>query len=129
MPTLADDPRFADNAARLAHRAELREILVAIFAAAPSASWLARLEAAEVPSGPINDLAAVFSDPQVLARRMVETVEHPTIGPVRVTGVPYKLAATPGIRAHSAAAARGAHRRGAGLARLDERALREAKIV
>ena len=92
---LADDPRFADNAARLARRAELREMLVAIFVAAPSASWLARLEAAEVPSGPINDLAAVFSDPQVLARRMVETVEHPTIGPVRVTGVPFKLAATP----------------------------------
>ena len=36
-PTLADDPRFADNAARLAHRAELREILVAVFTAAPSA--------------------------------------------------------------------------------------------
>ncbi len=49
-----------------------------------------------MPCGPINDLAAVFSDPQVLARRMVETVDHPTIGPVRVTGVPYKLAATPG---------------------------------
>jgi crotonobetainyl-CoA:carnitine CoA-transferase CaiB-like acyl-CoA transferase len=95
-PALADDPSFADNAIRLAHRAELREILVGIFAAAPSASWLARLEGAEVPSGPINDLAAVFSDPQVLARAMVETVEHPTIGPVRVTGVPYKLAATPG---------------------------------
>ena len=45
---------------------------------------------------PINDLAAVFSDPQVLARQMVETVDHPTIGPVRVTGVPFKLAATPG---------------------------------
>jgi len=95
-PTLADDPRFVDNAVRLAHRTELREILVAVFAAAPSVAWLARLEAAEVPSGPINDLAAVFSDPQVLARRMVETVEHPTIGPVRVTGVPFKLAATPG---------------------------------
>ena len=49
-----------------------------------------------MPSGPINDMAAVFSDPQVLAREMVETVDHPIIGPVRVTGVPYKLAATPG---------------------------------
>jgi crotonobetainyl-CoA:carnitine CoA-transferase CaiB-like acyl-CoA transferase len=95
-PALADDPRFVDNAARLAHRAELRQLLVEIFAAGPSAAWLARLEAAEVPCGPINDLAAVFRDPQVVARRMVETVEHPTIGPVRVTGVPYKLSATPG---------------------------------
>jgi len=95
-PALAEDPRFADNAARLAHRRELRELLVGVFAGGSSALWLARLEIAEVPCGPINDLAAVFSDPQVVARRMVETVEHPTIGPVRVTGVPYKLSATPG---------------------------------
>jgi crotonobetainyl-CoA:carnitine CoA-transferase CaiB-like acyl-CoA transferase len=95
-PTLADDPRFTDNAARLAHRTELRAILGADFAAQPSADWLARLAGADVPCGPINDLAAVFSDPQVIARRMVETVEHPTIGPLRVTGVPFKLAATPG---------------------------------
>ncbi len=95
-PALADDPRFADNAARLAHRVDLRAILVADFARRPSADWLARLEGAEVPCGPINDLAAVFSDPQVIARRMVETVEHPTIGPLRVTGVPFKLNTTPG---------------------------------
>jgi len=94
-PELADDRRFVDNAARLAHRAELRDLLVAVFAGGASAEWLARLEAAEVPCGPINDLAAVFRDPQVLARRMVETVEHPTIGPVRMTGVPFKLSATP----------------------------------
>jgi formyl-CoA transferase len=94
-PGLADDPRFVDNAARLAHRAGLRDLLVAVFAAGSSAHWLARLEAAEVPCGPINDLAAVFRDPQVVARRMVETIEHPTIGPVRVTGVPFKLSGTP----------------------------------
>ena len=94
-PALAEDPRFIDNAARLAHRGELRELLAAVFAAGTSAAWLARLEAAEVPCGPINDLAAVFRDPQVLARRMVETIDHPTIGPVRLTGVPFKLSATP----------------------------------
>jgi formyl-CoA transferase len=95
-PDLAEDPRFRENADRLAHRSELRELLVGIFAAGSTVDWLARLEAAEVPCGPINDLAAVFSDPQVIARRMVETVEHPTIGPLRLTGVPYKLSATPG---------------------------------
>ena len=92
---LAIDERFIDNAVRIAHRRELREVLVAAFATDTNAGWLARLEAAEVPCGPINDLAAVFADPQVLARRMVETVEHPTIGPLRLTGVPFKLAATP----------------------------------
>jgi len=95
-PSLADDERFVDNAARLAHRADLRALLVDIFAAEGSATWLARLEAADVPCGPINDLAAVFRDPQVLARSMVETVEHPTIGSLHLTGVPFKLSATPG---------------------------------
>ena len=94
-PRLASDERFIVNAARIAHRAELRELLVARFGEMGSAEWLAQLEAAEVPCGPINDLAAVFTDPQVLARRMVETVEHPTIGPVRMTGIPFKLSATP----------------------------------
>lgn len=98
-PELAADPRFADNASRVAHRAELRPLLEGVFDGAASAEWLRRLEAAEVPCGPINDLAAVFAEPQVLARRMVETVEHPTIGPLRLTGVPFKLSATPaGVR-------------------------------
>jgi formyl-CoA transferase len=94
-PTLAEDPRFVDNATRLTHRVELRELLVAVFTARTSAAWLTRLEAADVPCGPINDLAAVFRDPQVVARRMVETIEHPTIGPLRMTGVPFKLSLTP----------------------------------
>ncbi|MGH2408505.1 MAG: CaiB/BaiF CoA transferase family protein [Candidatus Limnocylindrales bacterium] len=94
-PGLAADARFVDNAARIAHRAELRAVLRSVFLGDTSAGWLARLEAADVPCGPINDLATVFTDPQVLARRMVETVEHPTIGPLRVTGVPFKFSATP----------------------------------
>ena len=94
-PALAADPRFAENASRIAHRGELRPQLEEVFASAGSGEWLRRLEAAEVPCGPINDLAAVFADPQVLARRMVETIEHPTIGPLRVTGVPFKYSATP----------------------------------
>jgi crotonobetainyl-CoA:carnitine CoA-transferase CaiB-like acyl-CoA transferase len=95
-PDLADDGRYATNAARVAHRAELRPLLQGILAAAASSHWLARLVAADVPCGPINDLAAVFEDPQVLARRMVESVAHPTLGHVRMTGIPYKLSATPG---------------------------------
>jgi crotonobetainyl-CoA:carnitine CoA-transferase CaiB-like acyl-CoA transferase len=92
---LAIDARFIDNAARVAQRGELRPILDAAFATDTNAGWLVRLAEAGVPCGPINDLAQVFADPQVLARAMVETVDHPTIGPLRLTGVPFKLAATP----------------------------------
>ena len=96
VPELADDPRFSSNAARVQHRSELRGPLEERFAKASAAEWLTRLAEADVPAGPINDLAAVFSDPQVLARQMIESVDHPTIGPLMLTGIPFKLAATPG---------------------------------
>ena len=94
-PDLAADPRFASNAARLAHRVELRAILEAVFATRPRDAWLAALAAADVPSGPLNDLAQAFADPQVAARDMVATVTHPTAGPIRLPGVPFKLSRTP----------------------------------
>ena len=61
-----------------------------------SAAWLAALSAAEVPCGAVRDIAEVLDDPQVIARDMVETVDHPTIGPLRLTGIPFKLSDTPG---------------------------------
>ena len=96
LPGLVEDSRFSTNGSRVDHRGELRAILGARFATRPSSEWLELLRDAEVPSGPINDLAAVFSDPQAEARHMVETVAHPTIGTLRTTGIPFKLAATPG---------------------------------
>ncbi|HET7678058.1 MAG TPA: CoA transferase [Candidatus Limnocylindrales bacterium] len=95
LPGVADDPRFATNATRVVNRDALRAVLEERMGERGSREWLARLEAAGVPCGGVNDLAAVFSDPQVLARRMVGTVDHPTIGPLRLTGIPFKLAATP----------------------------------
>jgi crotonobetainyl-CoA:carnitine CoA-transferase CaiB-like acyl-CoA transferase len=92
---LATDPRFATNAARVAARAELRPILADRLATEPSAAWLARLEAAEVPSGPINDLVAALATDQVRARGLVVDVEHPRLGPVRQVGPPFRLGATP----------------------------------
>jgi len=94
-PDLAADRRFSSNAARVAHRAELRAILEAAFAARSRADWLAALAALEVPCGPVNDLAKAFADPQVAARDMVVTVTHPTVGPLRLPGVPFKLSRTP----------------------------------
>ncbi|MDQ3492708.1 MAG: CoA transferase, partial [Chloroflexota bacterium] len=95
-PELATDPRFATNGERVRQRDELRGLLVARFAERPSAEWLEVLSAGEVPCGPVRDLAQVFTDPQVLERDMVATVEHPTVGELRLTGIPFKFAATPG---------------------------------
>jgi len=96
VPELAADARFATNTARVRHRDALRELLLGRFATRRSSAWLESLTAAEVPCGPVRDLAAVFTDSQVLAREMVASVEHPSVGELRLTGIPFKLAATPG---------------------------------
>ena len=69
-PEWADDPRFANNAARLANRAELIPLLAARIAAWDAQPLSLALEAEGVPAGPINDLAGVFADPQIVARGM-----------------------------------------------------------
>ncbi|MHB8460470.1 MAG: CaiB/BaiF CoA transferase family protein [Candidatus Limnocylindrales bacterium] len=95
LASLAGDPRFATNAARVTARAELRPILAERFASATSAAWLERLAAADVPCGPINDILAALAMPQAQARSMDVTVDHPILGPVRQVGLPTKLSATP----------------------------------
>ncbi|MGH6694886.1 CaiB/BaiF CoA transferase family protein [Sphingopyxis sp.] len=70
MPEWADDPRFVNNAARLANRAELIPLLAAKIAAWDAQPLSLALEAEGVPAGPINDLAAVFAGPQVVSRGM-----------------------------------------------------------
>jgi crotonobetainyl-CoA:carnitine CoA-transferase CaiB-like acyl-CoA transferase len=92
---LADDPRFATNADRVRHRAVLVPLLAAVMRERPRADWLAALEAAGVPCGPINTLNQVFADPQVLARGMVESVPHPLADTLRLVASPLKLSATP----------------------------------
>jgi formyl-CoA transferase len=57
--------------------------------------WIALLEDAGVPCGPINQLDDVFNDPQVKARGMQITLPHPTAGSVKLVGNPMKLSATP----------------------------------
>ena len=66
----ADDPRFATNAARLAHRRDLIPLLAARIATWEAQPLSRALEAEGIPAGPINDMAAVFADPQVIARGM-----------------------------------------------------------
>jgi crotonobetainyl-CoA:carnitine CoA-transferase CaiB-like acyl-CoA transferase len=94
-PELTDDPRFATNGVRVVNRDALRPLIAARLAAEPSAMWLARLAEAEVPAGPINDLAAAFASPQVAARGLLREVEHPVLGKLRQVGPPFELHATP----------------------------------
>ena len=92
---LIDDPRFVDNGARVRHRDELRPLLAASFATRSSADWLAALDAAQVPCGPVNDVLAAFGQPQAIARDMRVEVDHPVLGPMPQVGVPFKLSQTP----------------------------------
>jgi crotonobetainyl-CoA:carnitine CoA-transferase CaiB-like acyl-CoA transferase len=92
---LALDPRFATNGDRVVNRVALREILDARFRERQTADWLAALDAAEVPCGPINDVAAAFASPQAQARDMVVEVDHPVMGTMRQVGLPFTLSATP----------------------------------
>ncbi len=93
---LAQDPRFKDNAARVANRRALVAVLEGIFARAGTKQWVERLIAADVPVGPVQSYAEVFADPQVLARGMVAELDHPAAGPMRTLGIPVKLSETPG---------------------------------
>ena len=94
-PDLARDARFATNAARVEHRAELLAVLEPILAARATEAWLAALEAAGVPCGPIHDLEHVFADPQVRHRRLCVEAPHPLSGTVPMVACPIRLSATP----------------------------------
>jgi len=94
-PDLRDDPRFADNQARVANREALRKVLDEAFLGRDADDWLALFREAGLPCGPINTIPEVFAHPQAEARQLILEAEHPTAGTVRFSGFPYKLSATP----------------------------------
>lgn len=96
LPELADDPRFGNVASRVAHNDELVGLLTEPLRTQPSAYWLARLEAAGIPAGPVMHYDEVFTDPHILARDMVAKTEHPVTGTFHTLGVTVKLSETPG---------------------------------
>ena len=73
----------------------LRDALERALATRSVGEWLARLTAADLPCGPINDVAQVMADEQVLARNMVVTVDDPVMGALRLAGNPIKLSGYP----------------------------------
>lgn len=92
---LSTDPRFATNAARVRNRNLLIPILENIFKTRSKYVWLQALEASQVPSGPINNLAEVFADPHVASRGMVNTWQHPASVNLELVASPIKLSQTP----------------------------------
>ena len=94
-PEWAEDPRFATNAQRVAHRDLLIPLIRQVTVFRTTDQWMADLEQAGVPCGPINDLAQVFADPQVLARGLKVRMAHPLSGEVDLVANPIRLSRTP----------------------------------
>jgi crotonobetainyl-CoA:carnitine CoA-transferase CaiB-like acyl-CoA transferase len=95
-PELKDDPRFRANADRVKNNAELIAIIEEELVKKPKAYWLAELEKAKIPCGPMLTYDEVFTDPHVLAREMYVTTEHAKAGRFDTIGVPVKMSETPG---------------------------------
>ena len=93
---LMSDPRFIRNPDRVRNRDELTRSLEKFFASKPAKEWVEIIDKAGVPASLIYSLNEVFNDPQVLYRRMLETVQHPKAGAIKVVGIPIKMSDTPG---------------------------------
>ncbi len=132
-PDFAEDPRFASNADRNAHRPLLIELVAEIFRTRPVEDWLARARAAGLPAGAVRRISQSMESSEVAARGMVDEVAHPTAGALRLLGSPMKLSDTP-VRAPSPPPTLGQHsdevlREVLGYDEDRVRALREAGVV
>lgn len=96
QPELAHDPRYATTAARRQRRDEIAGMIRGWTSVRSKAEVVRTLTAAGVPAAPVNTVDEMVADPQIQARQMFVEVEHPTYGPVTITGTPLKLSATPG---------------------------------
>ncbi|SAI22060.1 acyl-CoA transferase [Bordetella ansorpii] len=95
LPELSADPRYATNPQRVQNRGTLVPLLAERMATGERDRWLAELEAAGVPAGPINTLDQVYQDPQVLARNMRLELPHPAAGKVPMAASPLKFSGSP----------------------------------
>ncbi len=102
-PALATDLRFQSNAARINNVAALTDEIEARLMSASAREWIARIEQAGVPCGPINNVEQVLAEPQVKARNMVVHTDDPVAGEVHMAGNPIKLSAydDPSARPHA----------------------------
>jgi crotonobetainyl-CoA:carnitine CoA-transferase CaiB-like acyl-CoA transferase len=94
-PEWAQDTRFARNRDRVEHRDIIDGLINQTLGGDNADAWLAKLNAAGIPSGRINTVAQALDDPHTAARQMVETVNHPKIGDLRMLGIPFRFGETP----------------------------------
>lgn len=90
-----EDPRFNSTAGRIEHREQILPILEKVFLERPRDEWLAALDEAGIPAGPVNELPEVFADPQVRHRQMLTQTEHPLAGALPLLANPIRLSQTP----------------------------------
>lgn len=132
-PDFLNNPKFANNAARLANRDAVMTMLRDIFSVETLDHWMTKMRAAGVPAGPVRGVAEALESPEVQERGMVVSVPHPTAGEIRLVGTPYRLSDTPAVDP-VAPPLRGQHTEAVlrGLLGLDDAAiasLRAAKTV
>ena len=94
-PEWLEDVRFENDSSRVEHRAALADLIERVTSERSREYWLDRLEAHDIPCGPINDYREVMADPQIRAREMVVETRHPTLGTLSTLGTPIKLSGTP----------------------------------
>jgi len=95
LSDLLNDPDYADNAHRMANRPALNARINAVTRTKPVDHWIEAINKAGCPAGRVMALDEVFTDPQVLAQEMVVESQRPGRVPIRMTGFPVKLSATP----------------------------------
>jgi formyl-CoA transferase len=95
-PEWITDPRFESNPVRVEHRDVILPLIGKELERKRCDEWMDLFVAAAIPCGPVNDMQHLFADPQVRHRGMVAEVPHPTIGPLRLTGIPVRHSETPG---------------------------------
>jgi crotonobetainyl-CoA:carnitine CoA-transferase CaiB-like acyl-CoA transferase len=94
-PGLKTDPLYATQSARVANRTRINAVVGGKLVGNTTSHWVEVLNKAGVPCGPVNSVAEVFEDPQVLAQEMVMDVDHPGHGIVRMLGFPIKFSGSP----------------------------------
>lgn len=93
-PEWIDHERYRTNALRIAHRAELEPLIAEVLTTRTASEWIETFRTTGVPATLVNTLDDVANDPQSSEREMFPVVDHPTAGPIRVTGAPLKLSDT-----------------------------------
>ena len=93
-PEWATDARFTSNRARVENRDLIDGLINEALSHGDADAWLEKLKAVGVPCGRINSVADALDDPHTVARDMIETVEHSTIGALKMLGIPFKFSDT-----------------------------------